>query len=98
MKIYQISKPAAPAVITMKFDTYNAAIDFATKSGMMKASKPYKRTLHINGEVKIVWCVTMPHHKQVKKPEFSCIIGTQAEQIAAQYKAQAKPIMHALAA
>lgn len=60
-KIFTIKRIATPSAVTMKFKSYNAAIEFANKSGMMKASKPYKRMLTIDGEIVPVWCVTMPN-------------------------------------
>jgi hypothetical protein len=50
----------------MKFHSFNAAVDFAQKSGMMKASKPYKRMIMIDGELKAVWHVTMPNARPEK--------------------------------
>lgn len=53
-------KVAVPtSVTTMKFETYNAAIDFASKGGMFKPSKPYKRLITKDGSVHPVWCVTL---------------------------------------
>ena len=51
--------PVQTSVTTMKFDTYNAAIDFASKGGMFKPSKPYKRLITKDGTVHPVWCVTL---------------------------------------
>lgn len=62
MTIYQMNRPN-PCLITMKFKTYNEAIDFSSKSGMMKATKPYKRMLNVNGDIMPVWCVTLPQTK-----------------------------------
>jgi hypothetical protein len=66
MAIYQMEKHASPAVITMKFHTFNAAVDFATKSGICKASNPYKGVMYFYGETKVVWCVTLPSPKPDK--------------------------------
>lgn len=66
MAIYQMKAPASPAVITMKFLTYNAAIDFSSKSGTMKPTKPYKRIISIDGVFTPIWCVTMPAPKPGK--------------------------------
>lgn len=62
MTIFRLTRPKE-SIMTMKFATYNAAIAFARGSGLLNPSKPYKRTLHIDGDIKIVWCVTMPQVK-----------------------------------
>jgi hypothetical protein len=86
-KIFTIKRSAAPSAVTMKFKSYNAAIEFANKSGMMKASKPYKRMLTINGEIVPVWCVSMPNLKPQK---------AQIEILAVKEIPAKKPQMHTL--
>lgn len=58
MAIYQMQRPRT-SLQTMKFATYNAAIAFTTKSGLLKPTKPYKRMMIVNGTITPVWCVTL---------------------------------------
>lgn len=62
MAIFRLTRPRE-SIMTMKFATYNAAIAFARGSGLLNPSKPYKRIMNINGEIKPIWCVTMPQVK-----------------------------------
>jgi len=59
MSTVHVMKRPTSCLQTMKFRTYNAAIDFASKSGLLKPTKPYKRTMYINGSLEPVWCVTL---------------------------------------
>lgn len=54
-----IREPLQTSVTTMMFESYNAAIDFASKGGMFKPSKPYKRMITKDGSIHPVWCVTL---------------------------------------
>lgn len=63
MAVFKMNRPKAGATITMRFPTYNAAIEFSRASGMLHASKPYKRNIFNNGEFVSIWCVTMPNSR-----------------------------------
>lgn len=55
----------AAAVLTMKFKDFAAAQAFVTKSGAMLAdTRPYKRTMWVDGKQVSIWCVTMPTLKK----------------------------------
>lgn len=61
MAVYILNRPASSAVVTMKFNSYNAAVDFFKRSGMLQPSKPYKRHIFKDDEIVQVWCVTLPN-------------------------------------
>lgn len=61
MATFIMQRPTNSAVVTMKFKSYNAAVDFAKRSGMLQPSKPYKRNIYQDGELTQIWCVTMPN-------------------------------------
>jgi hypothetical protein len=56
-----MNRPSGSSMATMKFASYNEAIQFSKQSGMLQASKPYKRTAYKDGETVVIWCVTMPN-------------------------------------
>lgn len=69
-----IKQQASPCVIAMRFNSYNAAVQFAQGSGLLNPSKPYKRMLQINGSIVPVWHVTLPNVAcSDKKPTFERI-------------------------
>jgi hypothetical protein len=64
MATYILNRPKKSAVYTMKFKSFEQARDFANKSAaVMRASKPYKRMLYINGSIVPVWMVSIPSGK-----------------------------------
>jgi hypothetical protein len=56
--VYRMNRPKN-FLQTMKFRTFNEAIAFSSKSGLLKPTKPYPRNVWIDGEYLQVWCVTL---------------------------------------
>lgn len=50
-----------PYMTTLKFNNYAAADQFASKSGVLNPTRPYKRTIWKDGVQIIVWCVTLAY-------------------------------------
>ena len=69
MTVYTMERPKE-AIMTMKFSSYNAAIDFSSKSGLLKPSKPYKRLVWKDGNQVPVWCVTLSGTLKDEKPTY----------------------------
>jgi hypothetical protein len=50
-----------PYMTTLKFNDYDAALQFSSKSGVLHPTRPYKRTIWKDGVQIIVWCVTLAY-------------------------------------
>lgn len=61
MAVYRKNPAKSALTMSMKFRTYNEAVQFSRASGMLQASKPYKRTGFKDGEQIVFWCISMPN-------------------------------------
>lgn len=101
MAVYRKNPAKSALTVSMKFRTYNEAVQFSRASGMLHASKPFKRTGFKDGEQVIYWCVSMPNmnpldsgsYEQLSKDEAAKALADKVKSLeAALTQAQQKPI------
>ena len=81
-RVHILKSRAKPSYVSLEFDSYNAAIAYATKAAGLNPSKPYKR---LKGDSVPVWCVTVrqPRNDRAEYVTFDSVPGYLAWPIAA---------------